>query len=76
MTSHSSLEKCCPSKLKWNGESVTHACNPGYSGGRGQEHLGSKSTLREQFMRSYVKKAIRKRAGNVTQDITALAQQQ
>jgi hypothetical protein len=47
---------------------AAHTCNPSYSGGRGQEDLGSKPA---QANRSYLRKkpVTKKRAGGVAQGV-------
>jgi hypothetical protein len=49
---------------------VARACNPSYSGGRGQENGGLKPAQENSFMRPYLEKPFtKKRAGGVAQGV-------
>jgi hypothetical protein len=48
---------------------VAYACNPSYSGGRGQEDHGSKPVQANSLGDPILKKPITKRAGGVAQDV-------
>jgi hypothetical protein len=48
---------------------VTHACNPGYSGGRDQEDGGLKPTQANSSQDPISKKPFAERAGGVAQGV-------